>query len=238
MFIGHFAVAFGAKRVAPAVSLGTLFLAAQLADLLWPNLVLLGFERVEIAPGATAVTPLDFVSYPYSHSLLALALWGGLAAMLYRGFGRSWTAGVTVAAVVLSHWVLDVISHRPDMPLAFGHTRVGLGLWYSVPATVLVEGSLFLMGVAIYTRLTRARDRIGRIGLWALVGLLSVIYAANLLGPPPPSVPAVAWAAQAMWLLVAWAYWVDRHRVSRVGELQAGQENTARKPGARGDVWR
>jgi hypothetical protein len=212
MFIGHFAVALGAKRLAPAVSLGTMFLAAQLADLLWPNFVLLGIERVEIAPGITAVTPLDFVSYPYSHSLLSLTLWSALAALLHRGFGRSWVEGGAVAMVVLSHWVLDAISHRPDMPLGFGPTRVGLGLWNSVPATIVVEAALFLVGVAVYARVTCPRDRIGSAGLWSLVGLLVVIYAANFLGPPPPSVPAVAWTAQAIWLLVAWAFWVDRHR--------------------------
>jgi hypothetical protein len=212
MFIGHFAIAFGAKRVAPAVSLGTMFLAAQLADLLWPNLVLLGIERVEVAPGITAVTPLDFVSYPYSHSLLSLTLCGALAALLYRACGRSTLEGATVALVVLSHWVLDALSHRPDMPLAFGPTRVGVGLWNSVPATIVVEGALFLFGVVLYARVTRARDRIGRAGLWALVAVLIVIYAANVLGPPPPSAAAVAWTAQALWLLVLWAFWLDRHR--------------------------
>jgi hypothetical protein len=216
MFIGHFAVALGAKKAAPGVSLGTMFLAAQLADLLWPNFLLLGIERVEIAPGATAVTPLDFVSYPYSHSLVALGLWAVLAAMLYRGLGRSWSAALTVAAVVLSHWMLDALSHRPDMPLGFGAARVGLGLWNSVPATVVVEGALLLAGVAIYTKLTRARDRIGSVGFWSLIVLLIVIYIANLFSPPPPSVPALAWTAQAIWFLVVWAYWVDRHRVPQV----------------------
>lgn len=215
MFIGHFAVALGAKRLAPDVSLGTMCLAGQLADLLWPNFVLLGLEHVEIAPGITAVTPLDFVSYPYSHSLLALSLWGVLVALLYRGFGRSPAAAVTVAAVVVSHWVLDAVSHRPDMPLSFGPTRVGLGLWNSIPATVIVEGALFLIGVALYARATRARDRVGSLGLWSLTGVLVAIYAANFFSPPPPSVPAVAWTAQALWLLVALAYWVDRHRVSK-----------------------
>lgn len=224
MFIGHFAVAFGAKRVAPAVSLGTLFLASQLADLLWPNFVLLGVESFEIAPGATAVTPLDFVSYPYSHSLLALALWGVLAALVYRGFGRTWIAGATVAAVVVSHWALDAITHRPDMPLAFGETRVGLGLWNSIPATIVVEGAMFGAALAVYARATRARNRIGSIGLWSLVAFLIVIYTANFFSPPPPSVAAVAWSAQAMWLLVAWAYWVDRHRT---GEVTHGQRPSA-----------
>lgn len=213
MFLSHFAVAFGAKRVAPAFSLGTLFLAAQLADLLWPNFVLFGIERVEIRPGATAVTPLDFVSYPYSHSLLALSLWGVLAGLFFWVAGRSRAASITIALVVVSHWVLDVISHRPDVPLAFGQTRLGLGLWDSRPATLAVEGLLFFVGVAIYARTTRARDRIGRIGFWALVVALVVIYASTLLGPPPPGVPALVGTAQAVWLLVLWGFWIDRHRV-------------------------
>lgn len=215
MFIGHFAVSFASKRIAPAVSLGTLFLAAQLADLLWPTFVLLGLESFVISPGATAVTPLDFVSYPYSHSLAALALWGALLGLFYRALRRDRTGAIVLAVVVVSHWVLDVITHRPDMPLAFGGTRFGLGLWYSVPGTVLVEGAMFLSAVAIYVRATHARHRVGRVALWALVGALLVIYAGNIFSPPPPSVAAVSWAAQGMWLLVAWAYWVDRHRVVR-----------------------
>jgi hypothetical protein len=212
MFIGHFAVSFAAKRVAPGISLGTMFLAAQLADLLWPNFVLLGLESFEISPGITAVTPLDFISYPYSHSLLALSLWGLLAALLYRAYGRSRVAAAAVAAVVVSHWALDALSHRPDVPLAFGDMRVGLGLWYSVPATIVVEGLLFAAGIALYIRTTRARDRLGDVGLWVLILLLVVIYIAGVFGPPPPSVQAVTWSAQAMWLLVAGAYYIDRHR--------------------------
>ena len=217
MFIGHFAVGFGAKKWAPTVSLGTLFLATQLADLVWPNLVLLGIEHVEIAPGATAVTPLDFVSYPYSHSLLGLGLWGALAGLAYWTIRhRGEFAALTVALVVVSHWLLDAISHRPDMPLTFaGSARVGLGLWNSVPATLVVEGALFIAGVTLYARATEPRDRIGGLGLKLLVAFLLAVNLANLLGPPPPSSSAVAWVAQSLWLLVLWGYWVDRHRRPR-----------------------
>lgn len=218
MFIGHFGVALAAKRVAPEVSIGTLFLAAQFADLLWPNLVLLGIERVDIAPGITAVTPLDFVSYPYSHSLLALALWGGLFAAVHwavrrRGGVVPWLLG----ALVLSHWLLDAASHRPDMPLVIGGgPLVGLGLWNSVAATVVMETALFLAGVSLYVRSTRALDRTGVFALWGLVAFLLFISFANLMGPPPPSSLAVAWVAQSIWLLVFWGYWIDRHRAPRV----------------------
>ncbi|MEP6593448.1 MAG: hypothetical protein ABJC51_07140, partial [Acidobacteriota bacterium] len=214
MFVGHFAVGFGAKRAAPAASLGTLFLACQFADLVWPNLVLLGIERVAIDPGNTAVTPLDFISYPYSHSLVALGLWGVLVAVAYHLMRRGpASAALTVGVVVVSHWVLDWIAHRADMPLTIsGTTRVGLGLWNSVPGTVAVELSTLAVGLWLYVTTTRARDRIGRIALWSLVAFLLVVNAANMFGPPPPGPAAVAWAGQAIWLLVLWGYWIDRHR--------------------------
>lgn len=213
MFIGHFAVAFAAKRAAPEISLGTLFLAAQLADLVWPTLVLAGIESFSIRPGITAVTPLDFTRYPYSHSLVGMALWGAGLGMVYFIFKRRLLPAVLLFAVVLSHWLLDFASHRPDLPLTLsGAERFGLGLWHSRSATLAVEGLLFAVCVWIYARSTRALDRTGR---WSLVGLilfLAVVYLANLFGPPPPSVAAVAWAAQAIWLLVAWGYWIDAHR--------------------------
>ena len=164
-------MAFGAKKAAPAVSLGALFLACQFADLLWPVLVLLGVEEVRIQPGATAMTPLDFVSYPYSHSLIALVGWGILVGGAYMAATRSRrSAGVMLGLLVVSHWLLDVITHRPDMPLTLtGTTRLGLGLWNSIPATLAVELLIFAAGIALYRRATVARDRIGSVGLWSLV---------------------------------------------------------------------
>lgn len=215
MFVGHFALGFGAKRLAPKVSLGTMFLAAQFADLLWPTLVLLGIEVVAIDPGNTVLTPLDFVSYPYSHSLIMLAGWSALFAGAHHVVRRGRVAAMaTVGSLVFSHWVLDYLTHRPDMPIIPGSPmKVGLGLWNMPAVEVPLEALMFAAGVWIYARVTAARDRTGAIGLWALVTFLAVIFVANLLGPPPPSVAAVAWSAQAMWLLVAWGYWIDRHRV-------------------------
>jgi hypothetical protein len=214
MFIGHFAIGFGAKKAVPAVSLGSLFLACQLADLVWPTFVLLGIETVRISPGITAVTPLEFVSYPYSHSLVALVAWGLVLGVLYKVVRRGrWAAALALAAVVLSHWVLDVVSHRPDMPVTLhGSGRLGLGLWNSLPATLAVELLLFAAGVVLYQRATAPRDRTGSLAFGVLVAFLLIVYFANLFGAPPPSVPAVAWSAQAVWLLVAWGYWIDRHR--------------------------
>jgi membrane-bound metal-dependent hydrolase YbcI (DUF457 family) len=214
MFVGHFALGFAAKTAAAPVSLGTLFIACQFADLLWPALVLLNVERVEVSPGVTAMTPLDFVSYPYSHSLLALSLWAIAFAAVYTAIRRARaSAAVTLALLVVSHWVLDYVTHRPDLPLTLtGSERFGLGLWSSIPGTLAIELAIFGAGLWLYLRKTTARDRAGAIGLWSLVAFLIVVYLASAFGPPPPSAAAVAWSAQAMWLIVVWGYWLDRHR--------------------------
>ncbi|HEV8238495.1 MAG TPA: hypothetical protein VGS57_03925 [Thermoanaerobaculia bacterium] len=214
MFLGHFAVGLAAKRVAPRVSLGTLFAAAQLADLLWPVFLLVHAEHVLIRPGATAATPLVFTSYPYSHSLAALAVWAALFAAGYAAIRRhGWTAPLVLFALVLSHWVLDWVMHVPDLPLTLtGPARLGLGVWRSLPLTLALELLTFAAGTVIYLRATAPRDRIGRIGLYALLTLLLLIYFASVFGPPPPSDRAIAWSGIGMWLLVAWGAWVDRHR--------------------------
>ena len=189
MFLGHFALGLGAKRWVPTVSLGALFLACQWADLLWPTLVMSGVESFAIRPGITAVTPLDFEHYPYSHSLLALLVWGLLLGLLYRALTRAPRRSAAVlAALVVSHWVLDVIVHRPDLPLmpAIG-PRIGLGLWNSLPATLALEFALFAAGLVLYLKSTVARDRIGSLGLAALLVFLAGVELANLFAPAPPS---------------------------------------------------
>jgi hypothetical protein len=214
MFIGHFALGFAAKKLDPCPSLGTYFLAAQLADTLWPALLLAGVEHVSIAPGDTAFTPLRFDSYPVSHSLLTLALWGSAFAGLHWAAKRNVRAAFLLWLLVLSHWFLDFATHRPDMPLVPWNARVvGLGLWSSVPATLAVETTLFAAGVWLYLRATRPRDGIGRYGAAGLVGLLLVTYLGNAFGPPPPSVSAIAWAGLlGAALVLGLAIWVDRHR--------------------------
>jgi len=214
MFIGHYAVGLAAKRVQPSVSLGVLLAASQLVDLLWPIFVLAGFERVEIAPGNTAFTPLAFPHYPWSHSLVMCVAWAGAFGALVFARKRSWRQACVVAALVVSHWVLDFLSHGPDMPLWPGGPRFGLGLWQSVPATLLVEISMFAAGIALYVRGTRARDRLGTWSLVGLLGLLSAAYVGNALGPLPPSSRAVAVSALALWIVPPWGVWIDRHRVA------------------------
>ena len=213
MFIGHYAVGFAAKRLAPRASLGTLFLSVQFVDLLWPILLLLGLEHVRIDPGNTVVTPLDFYDYPITHSLVGALAWAALLGLGYFA-ARCYSRGAWImAGCVFSHWILDAVSHRPDLLIVpGGTTRVGLGLWNSLWGTVLVEVGIFAAGVVLYWRFTGAQDRVGRYAFWSLVVLLAVIYALNLAGPPPPGEREIVIVGVAAWLFIPWAYWIDRHR--------------------------
>jgi hypothetical protein len=218
MFIGHYAVGFAAKRFAPKSSLGALIAAPLLLDMLWPVFLLLGWEQVRIDPGATAFTPLDFVSYPYSHSLVTTLGWATLFALLYYLATRYRAGTIAIWFGVVSHWVFDAIVHRPDLPLyPGGRTLVGFSLWNSVPATILIESVLFIIGVWLYARATRPVDGIGKYGFWSFVALIVLLYVGNLFSPPPGSVTTLAYVALSFWLVIPIAWWFDRHRKARVG---------------------
>jgi membrane-bound metal-dependent hydrolase YbcI (DUF457 family) len=214
MFIGHFAVALAAKPAAPRASLGTLFIACELVDLVWPVFLLVGLERVAISPGITAFTPLDFIHYPWTHSLLMSAIWALVSAVLFFSLTKKKREAIMVGLVVLSHWFLDLLTHRPDLPLVPGSEhKVGLGLWNSIAWTLVVETSLFVIALVYYLRKTRAQDRAGNWGFWLLIAFLLVSYFGSAFGPPPPSVEAIAWVGIAGGVVFgAWGYWLDRHR--------------------------
>ena len=222
MFIGHFAVAMAAKRAAPRVSLGWLFAACQLPDLLWPILLLTGTERARVDPGNTAFTPLAFDHYPWSHSLLMVAVWGVVLAALHRMRHGTTRGAAVLVGLAVSHWILDWVTHRPDLPLVpGGGPEFGLELWSSVIGTLVVEGLLFALGVWLYARATVARDGVGRWAWIALVVFLVVIQAGNAFGPPPPNISGVAVAGLAIWLLVLWGGWIDRHREAMPRDTRA-----------------
>jgi hypothetical protein len=209
MFLGHYAVAFAAKRAAPETSLGTLFFASVFIDLLWPLLLLVGIERARIDGNIAGLSPLVFEHYPVSHSLLAVAGWALLLGAAYFAARRELRAALVVGALVASHWLLDAIVHRPDLLLVPGGSiAVGAALWNVPAASVLLEAALFVGGLALY--LSAARGRVKRWPLTALCALLLVIFVADIVGPPPPSMSVVAWAGLAQWLLVAAGFWVDR----------------------------
>jgi len=213
VFLGHFAVGFVGKRVAPRVPFPALLFAPILLDGLWPIFLLLGLERVRIDPGNTAFTPLDFQRYPWSHSLLMTLIWAALVGLSYRTLTRDGRGAWWLAAAVTSHWVLDWVTHRPDLPLWPGGPLVGLGLWRSVAATIVIELAMFFAGVWIFLRTTRPRGWMGRLSLASLVAVLFLLYLMNLK-PLPAGATArgIAWTGLLGWLFIPWAWWVERTR--------------------------
>jgi hypothetical protein len=213
MFIGHFAVGLAAKRAAPRASLPWLLAAPQVADILWPIFVAVGLERMHIVPGITEASPLSLDYYPYSHSLVAVIAWAALFGGVYLAFTRDRRTAFVLALCAISHWVCDWIAHTPDMPIFRGDgPRYGLGVWESATLTLLVEGGMFAIGVAIYTKMTRARDSKGALGWWTLVAFLVVSFVSALYGPPPPDERTMLVAAFGVFLLIPFAWWIDRHR--------------------------
>ena len=214
MFIGHFGLAFAAKRLAPRTSLATTFVAAQLADLLWPILLLAGVETVRIVP--TSPNPflnLDFIKYPWTHSLITEIILGAVFGAIVYAARRTVASALVVGLLVPSHWLLDLVVHVPDLPFyPGGSARFGFGLWRNPVATIVVECVIFFGGLAVYARSTRARDRIGSYALWLLAVFLLALYYASAAGPPPPTVKVLALMALIGWPLTLWPWWVDRHR--------------------------
>lgn len=212
MFIGHAALGFAGKKWAPKTSLGSLIFAATFADVLWPVLVLAGVEKVAIVPGITKVTPLDLIDYPWSHSLLMLCAWGALIGGIYFANRRYLPGAVALALLVVSHWVLDWITHRPDMPLVPGGREYGLGLWNSVAGTAIVEAVMWVGALYLYTRATRPGSKGSTRAFWGYVALYTLAFVSNFVSPPPPNVTAVAVVGILASFTVFWAHWFDKGR--------------------------
>jgi membrane-bound metal-dependent hydrolase YbcI (DUF457 family) len=215
MFVGHIAAGLLAKRIEPSLSLGWYVAAGSTLDLLWPLFLLAGIERVRIVPGAMPFNPLVFDAYPWSHSLVMAIVWGVVLALLARWRGARARAAAVVGATVVSHWLLDVVTHAPDMPLWPGASpKLGLGLWNSVPGTFAVEGLLWVAAIALYLQRHAPRGWSARVGFWSLVGLSTVMWIASPGSPPPPDTRSLALFALMGWLIVPWAAWADRSRAA------------------------
>ena len=210
MFVGHLALAYAANRARPSTNVGWYVAAVTFADLLWPVFLLTGLESVRVVPGATAFTPLVFDTYPASHSLLMLLVWGFVLMAIARAAGVEKRAAWLIMALVASHWVLDWITHAPDMPLWPGSAKYGLGLWNSIPATFAVESAMWLVALFLYLQHRHAKSWPARIGFWSFVLVTTAMWAAGPFGPPPPSERALAWFALIGWLTIPWAALADR----------------------------
>ncbi|MGH7566209.1 MAG: hypothetical protein ACREK2_05215 [Gemmatimonadota bacterium] len=210
MFVGHYGVSFAAKKADDSIPLWVLFLAVQLLDVVWAPLVLLGIEKVRIVPGFTATNPLDLYYMPYTHSLVAAIAWSAAAAIAYRLWtgmsgraGRGSRAALLVGLAVFSHWVLDFVVHRPDLPLYDDTAKVGLGLWDRPLTAFGLEAALVLLGLRLY--LPRRPERGAALVIFSLVML--AIQALVFFGPPPASgsqIAATALASYVVFAIVAW----------------------------------
>jgi membrane-bound metal-dependent hydrolase YbcI (DUF457 family) len=217
MLAGHFAVSLVGKRVEPALSLGTLVFAAMFADVLAFILVSAGIERFRITTDVQR-NRLVGENIVYSHSLLMDTLWGVLLALAYYLWRRRARGAWILFAAVVSHWVLDAVSHRPDMQIGPGIPGVfGLGLWNSIPATLIVEGGMWLLAMVLYVRATRANNRAGRYVFWGGIAILTLAWIGNISTAPSQGGSAVASALPSLIFFgcaIGWAYWMDRARSS------------------------
>jgi membrane-bound metal-dependent hydrolase YbcI (DUF457 family) len=211
MFIGHFGVAFAAKKINDGPSLGTCFMAAQFIDLLWPFFLLAGLEKVRIEPGNTAFTPLNFIYYPFSHSLFSVLIWGFLFGLFYYFIKKNRKSAILLGLLVISHWFLDLVVHRPDLPLApWLDIKSGMGLWNYPHFTVLIESVIFFTGIYFYVSGRKPASKMAGPVLWSFVVFLLLIYVMNIFSEPPPSPDAIGMVGISQWLLVAWGYWIDK----------------------------
>lgn len=223
MFIGHFALSFAAKKAAPKVSLGTLFIATQFVDILWPFFLVFNIEKVAIIPGYTKSNALAFLHFPYTHSLLAGVFWGAVLGLIYWLFKRDRQGALLVGLCVLSHWFLDLLVHTADLPLSpFGDSKFGFGLWNHVAISLTIETILFLTGVYMYAGFTKAKTSAGKWGLWSFAVFLIIFNISNVFGPPPPAsmIALSVTLVILMGVIVGLAYWIDSKRVM-IGAQQA-----------------
>jgi len=216
MFIAHLGVGLAAKKVCPRVPLGVLLFASQALDVLCGLLMVASIEKMRVAAGITKMTPLDFISYPWSHGLFMSLVWSCVAALVAWRLQRDRLAAGVIGALVFSHWVLDWISHIPDLPLLFdGSPKVGLGLWNNPAGTMIAEFGLFGAGAVVYFTSTRARDRVAHWALGSLLVFFPVLFLLNHFGPPPPpNVPQQLMALPILVfvLLYPWGNWIEKHR--------------------------
>ncbi len=215
MFVGHYGPAFAAKAITKSVPLWVLFIAVQWMDICWTVFVLLGIEKVRIAPGITAANPLDLYYMPYTHSLPAALAWSAAAAVVYRVAAKpdTWSAPAIVAAAVFSHWILDLLVHRPDLALFGNGFKVGLGLWNYPLVSFLLESAVLLGGLYLYMRATTPTSRSGRYAMVIFAAILVAIQGLSMLGPAPPSVTVVAVIGLTSYItLAAIAYWLEFKR--------------------------
>jgi hypothetical protein len=190
MFVGHYSVAFAVKSEKNKIPLWVLFVAVQLLDFLWAPFVLLGVEKMRIVPGITAANPLDLYYMPYTHSLIGALVWSGIAFVAYKvtpNGKAKMTAALIVGFAVFSHWILDLLVHRPDLAIYDDTLKVGFGLWNYKHLEFGVEVAILVGGILIYLK-RNVVSSVVRKWCIAIFGLLLIlIQAGNTFGSRPLS---------------------------------------------------
>lgn len=221
MFIGHYGPAFIAATSRRSPRLGSLFIAAQLVDISFFSLLLLGVEHMRLVPGATKMNPMDLYDMPWTHSLVGALGWSAGFALLLWLWRRNTMAALIGGAVVLSHWLLDLLVHRPDLTIAGSPPPLGLGLWNHPGIEIPLELALAFGGLAWFAARTRGRDWQGHVSIVALAVALAAFQAINWLAaqpatmvdPAPSTVPVTGLFAYAVLAAIAW--WVGIARPIR-----------------------
>ena len=224
MFIGHYAPAFIAaaspKSPQNRLGLGALFVAAQLIDIAFFSFLILGVEHMRLLPGATTMNAMDLYDLPWTHSLIGAIGWGALFALAIKLLRGSWTAGAIGGAVVVSHWLLDLLVHRPDLTLIGSPPKLGLGLWNHPWIEMPLEIVFAFGGLAFFVSRTRAGGATGKWSPWALAIGMAVLQWVNWSTPQPaeagPAPASTGWLGLfAYAILSALAWWVARTRTAR-----------------------
>lgn len=215
MFIGHYGPA--AALAGGRIKLWHGFIAVQFLDILWAPFVLLGVEHVRIVENFTASNHFDLYDMPYTHSLVMAVVWSLVAGVIYTMLRKraGLVGGVVIGALVFSHWLLDFVTHKPDLELWFGGPKVGLALWDNRPLAVSTEFALLIAGLGLYLAKTKAKSAMGRIAPLVLFLLLAAAQLFGNFGPPPESAAMAAQSAIIAYLVfAALAAWVDATRTS------------------------
>lgn len=218
MFVGHYGPSFTGKAIKNTIPLSVLFVAVQLLDVFWSIFVLLGIEKVRIVPGITKTNPLDLYYMPYTHSLNGALVFSVAAGLAYRLLRRAdgWPGAAVVSAAVFSHWILDLLVHRQDLPLYDDTAKVGLGLWNFPVLALALELAFLFGGMYLYMRTTEAVTSVGRYGMVVFGLLMACVQGIVFFGPPPSSDRAAAMEALVLYaVFAAAAYWLEKKRVPR-----------------------
>ncbi|KQT33459.1 hypothetical protein ASG29_05270 [Sphingomonas sp. Leaf412] len=223
MFIGNYAPALALAGTRRGPGLATLFVAAQFVDIAFFSFVLTGTERMRETPGHTVMNAIDLYHMPYTHSLIGTLGFAALWALLVRLRRGTWRMAAIGAAVVASHWLLDLLVHAPDLTLAGIGRRYGLGLWNHPAIEMPLELGLVALAIVVFASRTASRGAIGRVSLATLIAALLAFQLVNwatpqpatVVDPVPASLPLTALLAYAV--LAALAWWVQATRVARAG---------------------